>query len=231
MKLKFAGDPAGIYFQGYKHCLTKIAHSFVTYHPTSLFGRVFGGGERNCTDRWNLIAEEIRSNDVASVVDLGCAEGYFVRLAAAEFGCFALGIDGDVKRLLIGQNISTLEHWERAGSMLAELSPDLLARMPVFDMTIFLSVLHHVMYEKGLDYSRAMLVAIREKTRKVMVFDMGQSNETSNDWAGLLPDMGDEPEHWIHDFLLSAGFSRAERIGEFDAYRTTVHRIVFSAFP
>jgi hypothetical protein len=113
--------------------------------------------------------------------------------------------------------------------MYAHITPEFLAKLPTFDTVIFLSVLHHVMYEHGVDYAREFMKLIRQKTAKFLIFDMGQSNETGMQWASILPDMGPEPHLWIADFIRSCGFVEVTKVGETDAYQSNVRRAVFVA--
>ena len=177
------------------------------------------------------IISSVLSESAATVVDLGCAEGYFVSRAAQDFGCFALGVDADVRRLTIAQDLNVINKNANAGFMYAQITMDFLRKMPSFDVVIFLAVLHHVMYENGVDYAREFMQCIREKTKKALVFEMGQSNETSMAWAKQLPDMGADPHQWIREFLLSCGFSDVVKAGETDAYHSESRRGVFVARP
>jgi cyclopropane fatty-acyl-phospholipid synthase-like methyltransferase len=191
-------------------------------------GKILANGERQCSDRWAIIAK-VLSEGADSVLDLGCAEGYFVSHAAQEYGCFSLGIDADARRLTLAQDFNLINKNNGAGFMRANLTMDFLRKLPTFDVVIFLAVLHHLMYEHGVDYAREFMSHLRAKTNKAVVFEMGQSNEKSMSWASLLPDMGPEPHAWIKDFLLSCGFTNVVKAGETDAYHSNARRGVFLA--
>jgi len=160
-------------------------------------------------------------------LDLGCAEGFYVLQSAKEFNIFSLGIDADIRRLDIAQNQLIAEDITSAGFALADINPDFIDQLPKFDIVIFMSVLHHFMYSHGQDYCRDFLSRLREKISKVMIFEMGQSDELENEWARKLPDMGNNPHQWIKDFLLSAGFSKVTKIGESDSFRKDKNRAIF----
>jgi O-antigen chain-terminating bifunctional methyltransferase/kinase len=222
-------------FQGLTHRLhrfvvRRLIKQLEPYHPISMDGKVVSEGERHCSDRWDVISK-VLSEKPDTVLDLGCAEGYFVSRAAREYGCFTLGVDADVRRLTVAQELNVINKNDRAGFMYANITPEFLRKLPPFDVVIFLAVLHHVMYEHGVDYAREYMKSIRDKTRKALVFEMGQSNETSMYWASHLPDMGADPHQWIAEFLLSCGFSKVEKAGETDAYHSNFRRGVFVARP
>jgi O-antigen chain-terminating methyltransferase len=207
-----------------------MARSFETYHPVELEGRQIASGARNCFDRWKAIERTMIEDKSSSLLDLGCAEGYFVHSAAAR-GYFALGIDADVRRLTIAQNTAILNRVEGAGFVYAHITPDFVEKLQPFDTVLFLSVLHHIMYEKGVHAAAEIMRAVRSKVKKRLVFDMGQSNETAHRWASLLPQMRPTPSEWISTFLKDVGFSTVDEIGETDAYQSDARRILFSCRP
>src|SRR5438874_4414039 len=86
------------------------------------------------------------------------------------------------------------------------------------DVTIFLSVLHHILGGSGvysynsrewanLEYAQAILRCLCQRTQ-TLFFEMGQPEE-AHDWARWLPSMTPSPAQWIPENLLRpAGFSR-----------------------
>lgn len=208
-----------------------LLKSYPNYQPVFQEGELLEGGDRNCLDRWTLVKKEIEKNSVKSVIDLGSAEGFYVLQSAKECGCFAIGVDADIRRFCIAQDQLASERIIPAGFILGVIDNDLLKKMPAFDMAIFLSVMHHMMYNKGEEYCRNLLKALRQKINKIMIFEMGQSNELKNKWAKLLPNMGDNPHEWIKEFLFSAGFSSVIKIGESDSYNKDQNRAIFSVKP
>ncbi len=208
-----------------------LLKSYPNYQPIFKRGKLISGSDRNCLDRWNLIKKEIDNYKAKSVVDIGSAEGFYILQAAQECNCFALGIDPDARRYSVAQDQAVLEKIMPAGFLLGIVDENLLEKMPKFDLVIFMSVMHHMMYMHDQDYCLSFLKRLREKINKVMIFEMGQSNETKNKWAKQLPDMGDNPHDWIKKFLLSAGFSQVEKIGESDSYKKEQNRAIFKVGP
>lgn len=223
---KFGGFPQRLH----KFAIRRLIRQVEPYHPISIGGKVVAPGERGCSDRWAVISK-VLAEGPCTVLDLGCAEGYFVSRAAKEFGCFSLGVDADVRRLTIAQDLNLEDGNERAGFMYAHITLDFLNTLPRFDVVILLAVLHHVMYEHGVDYAHEFMKRVRAKTGASLIFEMGQSNETAMGWAPLLPDMGAHPHEWVKGFLLSSGFSSVIKAGETDAYQSSARRGVFIANP
>jgi hypothetical protein len=188
-------------------------------------------GTRDCEDRWRAIDQVLREQRCGSVVDLGCSEGYYVLNAARSGVGFCLGVDFDLRRMLTCYSQMVLNDVPNAAFLMSEVTPELVDRLPELDAVIFLSVLHHIMYQKGEEHCRDLLSRLRRKTRKVMVFEMGQSDEHLETWAKRMPDMGTDPHAWIAGFVRSAGFSRVEKIGEAQSYKRETNRALFKVFP
>ena len=211
--------------------LRRLLNSYEPYHPVILGGQIIASGERSCADRWQLIESAISDLAPSTFVDLGCAEGYFVQQAAERLGCVSLGVDADIRRLTVARTASSLNRTAGTAFMGAMIDAEFLAKLPTFEIVMFLSVMHHVMYEHGVDYSLELLRKLRAKTTKALIFDMGQSNETSHEWAQLLPKMVPDPETWIANLLKSAGFGNVDLIGATDAYKNEIRRALFIARP
>ncbi|MDD5032402.1 MAG: DUF1698 domain-containing protein [Patescibacteria group bacterium] len=208
-----------------------LIRSYPRYQPVFYRGKLTAGSDRDCLDRWKLIKEEIKKFKIKTVVDIGCAEGFYVLQSAKECGCLSLGVEADIRRLSMAQSQTTSEKIMPAGFLLAEVDEQFIEKMPAFDLVIFMSVMHHLMYSRGEEYCRNLLNKLRGKINKVMIFEMGQSDELENAWAAKLPDMGSDPHQWIAVFLKSAGFSEVTKIGESDSYKKDKNRAIFRAVP
>ena len=216
--------------------LQKIAYrallrSYDNYQPVFSKGELLPGSDRECRDRWVMIQAMIREFSCDSVADLGCAEGFYVLQAAREMGCVALGIEADLRRISVAQGQLISEGILSAGLLLAVVDNTFLAKLPRFDMVIFMSVLHHMMYLRGLEYSKDILTALKPKIGKVMIFEMGQSDEHKSAWSKQLPKMEPNPHEWIERFLLDCGYSRVTKIGESDSYQKETKRAIFRVEP
>ena len=62
------------------------------YEPVEIGGRRFDN-VRDSDGRWRAIATVLKQFGVRNVLDVGCAEGWFVRRAATDLHCFAVGIE------------------------------------------------------------------------------------------------------------------------------------------
>ena len=231
MKLKISNDLPRFSAFLYSQAARAIARSYNAYQPVAINGVCLSKGERVHSERWAVIEQVIRETESRTVLDLGCAEGYFVERAASQCGCFALGVDADMRRLSLAQASVVLNHVHGAGYMYADLTPEFIGALPSYDTIIFMSVLHHIMYEHGITCATDYMRRLRTKASKGIIFEMGQSDEVENAWARLLPDMGSKPHDWIADFLRSAGFSKVTQLCASDAYRGSQRRAVFHLVP
>jgi SAM-dependent methyltransferase len=199
------------------------------YEPVEIAGRTYAS-KRESGDRWNAIASVLRAYDAASVLDIGCAEGWFLRKATSELGCFALGVEAS-ERLLLGEIARLHDDVPRMSIMKAMLGADDIRKLPVCDAVLCLSVVHHVVRKNGLDGAREFLRAIGERTGKVLIFEMGTSEEPGLRWANLLPEMHAGQEAFLRELLGSAGFVNINRVASSSAFRPGAERVMLSAEP
>jgi cyclopropane fatty-acyl-phospholipid synthase-like methyltransferase len=200
-----------------------------TYQPVMLGGRCIAAGRRGTQERLDALMPSLKEVGASSVIDHGCAEGYMVR-RLVENGYFVLGIDDSPRALTTAQLSLTADGVRGWGLLRMRLDGDSVRLLPEMDATISLSVMHHTMYTHGPEYARRMLAVIRERTRKVLIFEMGQSDEHAFGWASRLPDMGTEPHDWIAGFLESAGYTETRVICKVPSFNSTVQRATFAAY-
>ena len=230
-KHKIGDNPSFLVNKWYRFAVRRFIKSYRAYHPVRFEGRLLQHGRRDSEHRWSLIRREAEACGARSLLDIGCAEGYFTQRAARELGCFSLGVDFSTQKLTVAQNINTLERNEGVAFMYGHINVASLSCLPKFDIVLFLSVLHHVIRRQGVDYSRELLSAIRSKTRKVMLFDMGGKRRLLEPWGENLPNTGEELSAWIGALLSSAGFSQVDLIGHAAAGKQGWPRLMFREIP
>jgi cyclopropane fatty-acyl-phospholipid synthase-like methyltransferase len=204
--------------------------SYEIYQPV-LAGSGYTGGVRECEVRWNAIAPVLAASGAKSLVDLGCSEGYYVLRAARAGIPFSLGVDFDQRRMFTCTSQFVLQDLSHAGFLMAPVDEGLLESMPKFDAVIFLSVIHHMMYQHGMEYAQRILRLVASKTGKVCFFEMGQSDEHKESWAKQMPDMGADPHEWVRRFALENGFSRADKLSQASSFAGETSRALFALYP
>lgn len=108
-------------------------------------------------ERWQFMAPHISEYD--SVLDIGCAEGYFTKQAAAE-GMFALGIDTNTERLRRATDATDFP--QGSGFMHYRLDPENINDLPEFDVIFCLTVKHHWERQYGLEKAEDMFETLLE---------------------------------------------------------------------
>lgn len=182
-------------------------------------------------ERWEVVLAAMKQYDARSFCDLGCAEGYYVRRAAQELGIFAIGIDREVKRLRWANAVSVLDDDWCCGFVQMELATESLRMLPQFDAVACMSLMHHVIHEKGVNEAKALLRVVGDKTRKCMIFDMGGPEEVGNQWAASLSMFAGDVDGKIMALLAECGFANIRSVGRTIGYDTNVMRSMFIAEP
>jgi 2-polyprenyl-3-methyl-5-hydroxy-6-metoxy-1,4-benzoquinol methylase len=200
------------------------------YEPVEIGGRRFSH-KRDAEARWNAIAGAIRQYDAHSILDVGCAEAWFLRRAAAEFGCFAIGVEATNRRVLLGEIARLHDGAERVAVLKAKLAPDDIRYLPACDIVLCLSVVHHVMREGGRNAAEEFVRALANCVGKALLFEMGTSEERELAWTKTLPDMPEGQESFVRALLNSAGFTNIQVVAETSGLKGDAQRLLFAAEP
>ena len=199
------------------------------YEPVQLNGRLYQG-MRTSDDRWQAIAAILREVSANNVLDIGCAEGWFVRRAASELGCYAIGVEAGDRHL--GGEIARLhDQVENTAIMLSHASGESIRRLPKFDAVMCLSVVHHVIRRQGMAAAEDFVRALASRAEKVLIFEMGTSDEKDLKWHGLLEDMPDGQEIYVRQFLERCGLMTIRQIASSLAFHQQANRIMFACEP
>ena len=124
------------------------------YEPVEIGGRRVRHN-RETDNRWTAIEAVLKVHNVRNILDIGCAEGWLVRRAASDLGCFALGMEAS-DAVLPGELARLHDGVERAATIKARLTSDDIRTLPCFDAVLCLSVVHHLVRKQGLDAPRIL---------------------------------------------------------------------------
>lgn len=161
------------------------------------------------------------------MLDIGSNAGYYLfELAKLGYVCHGIESDPDLAHYI--SLMAYLMDCSNVSCEIGKLDLAYIERMPRYDAILCLSVMHHIILAEGFETADAILKQLATKTKDVLFFEMGQSNETSADWSGKLPEMAPDPETWISAWLVRSGFGRIKTIG---TSRTTVPRFIIAAYP
>jgi uncharacterized protein DUF1698 len=197
------------------------------YEPVEIGGRRFDN-VRDSDGRWRAIATVLKQFGVRNLLDVGCAEGWFVRRAATDLHCFAIGIEA-TDCLAVGELSRLYDRAERMATIRSFVGPKDLLALPKFDAVICMSVVHHIIRAYGLATAGEFVTALVSRVNKVLIFEVGTSEESS--WTEFLPELSQGHEVFVRDFLERCGLRNVRVIAESPAYHREVQRLLFVAEP
>lgn len=150
-----------------------------------------------------------------TVLDLGCEIGYFGWNNAKKIKYY-VGIDSDPTCIRAAQMIMMELRYKNICFINADLISFIKKLKIHYDICLFFSIYHHLLYQIGIKEARKTINKI-SKLCDEFYFDMGQKDESSNPsrqkWHNLLPDM--TPRSFImREILLNTCFKSALILGE-----------------
>jgi hypothetical protein len=188
---------------------------FGLYQPVPALPRSRSTRGAGSESRWNAMLPVLRAHAVGSAVDIGACEGYFaIRLADAGIPTIAVEkIPSNYRTALLAVRRNGARD---VGVLAMEVTPENIVTLPYPDCVLCLSVWHHFVRSRGLAEATEMLKAIWMHTRKVMFFDTGET-EMSSDYR--LPPMTPDPRAWLNEYLATTCTgSRIEYLGTHRAF-------------
>ncbi|MBN4064977.1 methyltransferase domain-containing protein [Dehalococcoides mccartyi] len=149
------------------------------------------------------------------VLDIGCNAGYFGWSNSAEIDSY-VGIDNDPTVIAAASAISDSLDLTNLTWITSDVSRFFESDTDEYDVCLFFSVYHHLLYGLGITAAEDLLRVISARCR-TMYFDMGQVDEPTNParkaWHSLLPNR--PPAEYIRQLVLdNSDYSRAEIVGE-----------------
>jgi SAM-dependent methyltransferase len=197
------------------------------YEPVEIGGRRFDN-VRDSDVRWHAVATVLKQFGVRNVLDVGCAEGWFVRRAATDLHCFAVGIEAS-DCMAVGELSRLYDRAERMATIRSFVGPKDLLALPKFDAVICMSVVHHIIRAYGLATAGEFVTALASRASKVLIFEVGTAEESS--WTEFLPELSQGHEVFVRDFLERCGLRNVRVIAESPSYHREVQRLLFVAEP
>lgn len=199
------------------------------YEPISISGRLLAGSKRDWKDRWQSIEKVIKQYNAETMLDVGCAEGFFLKKAAEEYDCFSLGIEMNDERLKLGELTRLYDGSNNYAVMRAKLDPLAIKKLPKMDVVLCLSVVHHIIKSNGINEALNFVKALLEKTNKAFIFEMGTADEKS--FVGRMPNMPMGQEVFVKKFLKDVGFENIRVLNETTSIKKDTTRLMFVAEP
>lgn len=218
----------------YNACLRMVVRNSQAYASACAGGHAqFQRPATAFITRWKKVSEAIRETGSRHLLDVGCAEGYMIRMASQECGNFAVGLEMDWQRIRVACAERELHREHLHGIVPMVVNSESLASLPRFDIVICFSVLHHVIRHQGIDEARLFLQSLARITGKRFLFDMGSPDETANDpeWGRVLAFLKPDLVGNISELLESAGFTNVRHVADTPGYVSTCVRPLFICEP
>lgn len=182
------------------------------YHPDP---RSAAGAGRQINPRLNLLFNRLDFRDKV-VLDLGCSGGAFAfELARKARKVFA--VDGDAEVITRNRDIQKELGIANIEFLHARIEPDLLRRLGPVDITLFLSVYHHMLtVSEAYDWNegstpagaRDVLLAIHDITN-TLVFEVGYPDE-GYEWCERLPSYGEDWDAYVRESVFQGRYASVE---------------------
>jgi SAM-dependent methyltransferase len=117
--------------------------------------------------RLELISAGLDERD-QSLLDVGCNLGLMTRFAADK-GLFALGIDSGQRAIIAASEAN--RDVPHLAFMHSEITPEMVAKLPSFDVILCLSVYHYWMSIYGEATAWSMVARLIERSRRKFFFE------------------------------------------------------------
>jgi hypothetical protein len=198
------------------------------YQPLPWLGVRDAKRSDSTLERWQSIDREL-GELTGSSLDIGCNLGFFT-FQMARRGFFSLGVEESAMLCHVCNLTKEVSGFENALFMRATVDESFCQRLPTVDVTLFLSVFHHIVRKSGMDAASRLMAELMQRTRKILFFETGQSNEANASWVKHLPFMEPDPYSWIEKYFLTLGASRVKQLGNFATHLSSVRRSLFAVY-
>ncbi len=185
---------------------SKVAFYQPTYNPNNF--KLYGADKsaRKETDiRVETMSNHFDFSRIGSYLDIGSALGYFVFKLAEAKKIIAHGIEMDKILCAYSNAIVVLNGLENVSFTNCKLTIETVKKLPRFDLISFLNVFHHIVHFDGFNAADKMMKVLSGKC-DYFVFETGQYNEKGYYWTEDLKFMGNDPDLWVKEYIVSLGY-------------------------
>ena len=193
--------------------LTRLA--WVAYQPLPWVGLNEAERSEGTLSRWEAMRPWLERTGCTTALDLGCNRGFFT-LSLASGGIAAIGVEPDPPAHRTALYAIHRAGLDNAGMLSMSVSPDTVRLLPAADAVLFLSLWHHLVRAHGLAEATALLSAIWDRSKRLLLFDTGEA-EMPAEYG--LPKMTPTPRDWLAGHLSRACTGgEVVHLGTHDAY-------------
>ncbi len=202
----------------YGHLLLKRTQFYQPLYNFSIIKKV---PERTCIERADAIYHSLKDRDHgARILDLGCNFGYF-SFYFAERGYTAEAIDTSAHNIALCKLLQRVNQKNTSFSV-AEFSKEYLEKMPAkrYDISFLFSVLHHIAYLKGFEYTQDLMALLTEKIPVLFIELATKAESETAPWREFLTDND-------LDIFAKCSNINIEKIGDFSIHGRSVLRPLY----
>ena len=189
--------------------MTQPLQQRINYHPDP---RSVKNSDRKVMSRLTFITSKVDFKDKV-VLDLGCSGGFFA-FELSKVARKVIAVDGDpeiIKRNRALQKEMAITNIEFISS---EISSDTIEAIGEVDITLFLSVFHHMLtasdaydwnFGVNSDDIDKMLSTLNQNT-STLVFEMGEVNE-GYEWCERMPQDSLDNKNFVIEKVFQGAFT------------------------
>jgi len=200
------------------------------YEPVSISNKIYPA-KREWGERWNAISKMIEKYQAKSIMDVGCAEAWFLRKASEEYNCFSIGIEASHPTLAVSETARLYDQVNRLAIMQCLMKADEVSNLPKCDIVLCLSLVHHIIRINGIDEAYEFVKGLSKVTNKILIFEMGTSEEKVLSWSKKMPEMKNGQEEFLKEFLSKCGFKNINVIAKTAGIEGDADRLLVYAEP
>ncbi|MDO8674955.1 MAG: hypothetical protein Q7K71_02400 [Candidatus Omnitrophota bacterium] len=215
-------------FINFIRCFALVELYQPTYNPRRLFLVRSGPIQRASDDRIQAIEKHVPVEGINTYMDLGSQLGYFLfRICAKRKEMVGYGVEMDGLACHYANALVFLNDLENISFINLKLTASSVKNLPACDMVSFLNVFHHIVHFEGFDAADAVMRELYKKCGRYFIFETGQFDEPGYYWHGSLKFMGEKPEQWIRDYLLTLGYQQVVLVDRFPSHLSDRKRAFF----
>lgn len=156
-----------------------------------------------------------------SFLDVGCSLGYF-SFYLADRGAYVFGIDLNPSNIAVCEAAKKINNVENAHFTLASFDLDYIAEIPLnkFQGVLLLSVLHHVIHARGIEYVKKMMALLISKIPVIYFEGALKDEEVSFAWRETLPED-------VLEIFSGIANLRIEQLGVYSTHLSNIKRPLF----
>ena len=215
-------------FINFVRCFKLVALYQPTHNPHRLYLVRAESIARASDDRVLAVQDHIDPDTVHTYMDIGSQLGYFLfKICGLKKGILGYGMEMDSIACHYSNALVFLNDLQGISFINSKLTTSSVKGLPSCDMISFLNVFHHIVHFDGFDAADAIMRELYKKCGTHFIFETGQFDEKGYYWNESLKFMGEDPERWIQDYLLTIGYKHVTLAGRFPSHLSDQKRAFF----